>query len=57
MAVEEYLAQLEGEPFRVERLIDAAGALESVGFGSTKRVRESAFALSFEDALRQLRVP
>jgi len=56
-AVEEYLAYLEGEPFQVDTLIDAALALESVGFEGTKRVRESAFALSFEDALHQLRAP
>jgi hypothetical protein len=51
-AVEEYLAHLEGEPFRVETLIDAARGLEPVGYKATKRVRDSGFAVTFEDALR-----
>jgi len=52
-AVEEYLAHVEGEPFRVETLLEAARALEPVGYEGTKRVRESGVRLSFEDALRE----
>jgi hypothetical protein len=53
-AVEEYLAHLEGEPFQVESLLEAARALEPVGFRGTSGVRASNFELTFEDALRDL---
>jgi hypothetical protein len=51
-AVEEYLAHLESQPFRIETLIDAARGLEPVGYKGAKRVRESGFSVSFEQAIR-----
>jgi hypothetical protein len=53
-AVEEYLAHVAGEPFRIETLLDAAQRLESVSYDATKRVRDRAFRISFEDAIREL---
>lgn len=52
-AVEEYLAYVAGEPFRVETLLDAAQQLEPICFAATQRVRESGFAIPFEDAIRE----
>ena len=54
-AVEEYLAYLEKQPFRVDTLLDAARQLEVVGYEGAKRVREAEFAISFEDAVREVR--
>ncbi|HEY7236165.1 MAG TPA: hypothetical protein VH539_18545 [Gemmatimonadaceae bacterium] len=51
-AVEEYLAYLEGQPFRVDAVLDAARLLETVGYEGAKRVRAREFAISFEDAVR-----
>jgi hypothetical protein len=53
-AVEEYLAQVAGQPFRIETLLDAAQRLESVSYDATKRVRDRDFRISFEDAIREL---
>ena len=53
-AVEEYLAYAEGEPFRIETLLDAAKRLDLACFEATKRVRERKFAISFEDAVREI---
>lgn len=53
-AVEEYLAHVAGEPFRIETLLDAAQRLEAVAFDATTRVRERDFRISFEDAIREL---
>ena len=53
-AVEEYLAHVAGEPFRIETLLDAAQRLETVAFDATKRVRERDFRIAFEDAIREL---
>jgi hypothetical protein len=53
-AVEEYLAHVEGEPFDIETLFTAARRLEAVGYEGTKLVRERAFAISFEDAVRHV---
>jgi hypothetical protein len=53
-AVEEYLAHVEGEPFDIETLFTAARRLEAVGYEGTKLVRERAFAISFEDAVRHI---
>ena len=53
-AVEEYLAHVAGEPFRIETLLDAARQLEPICFAATKRVRDRDFAISFEDAIREL---
>jgi len=51
-AAEEYLAYLEGQPFRVDTLLGAAGKLETVGYEGAKLVRERGFASAFEDAVR-----
>ena len=51
-AVEEYLAYVTGETFRIETLLDAAEQLEPICFAATKRVRDRGFAISFEDAIR-----
>ena len=53
-AVEAYLAHVAGEPFRIEALLDAALRLETVSYDATKRVRDSDFRISFEDAIREL---
>ena len=53
-AVEEYLAHVAGETFRIETLLDAARQLEPICFAATKRVRDRGFAISFEDAIREL---
>lgn len=53
-AVEEYLAHLEGVPFDVQTLIDASARLEVAGCDTTRRVRDSGFAESFEDAVHGL---
>ena len=52
-AVEEYLANLESEPFDVETLMQAATRLEEAGLRAGRRQRERDFALSFEDAVRE----
>ena len=51
-AVEEYLARVEGVPFDVHTLMDAARKLEGPSYEATRFARESGFALSFEDAIR-----
>jgi hypothetical protein len=51
-AVEEYLAHLEGVPFRVETLFEAARRLEWAGRAATEEVVRSGFVLSFEDGMR-----
>ncbi len=53
-AVEEYLAHVAGEPFRIDTLLDAAQQLEPICFAATKRVRDRGFSVSFEDAIREL---
>lgn len=51
-AVEEYLARVEGVPFDVATLLDAAGKLDGIAHDATRRVIDENFALSFEDAVR-----
>lgn len=51
-AVEEYLARIEGVPFDVATLFDAARRLDDAGLEATRYVRERDFAVSFEDAMR-----
>ena len=53
-AVEEYLAVREGVPFDVATLFAAAARLEEAGCAATTKVRESGFALSFEEAVRRV---
>ena len=53
-AVEEYLAHVAGEPFRIETLLEAAHELEPICFAATKRVRDRGFAITFEQAIREL---
>jgi predicted dinucleotide-utilizing enzyme len=53
-AVEEYLAQVAGARFDIETLITAAQQLEPICFETTRRVRERSFAISFEDAVREI---
>ena len=53
-AVEEYLAERDGVPFEVRTLFAAAEKLEEAGLRATAAVRESDFALSFEDAVRRV---
>jgi hypothetical protein len=52
-AVEEYLANLESEPFDVETLMQASGKLEEAGFRAGRRQLARDFAISFEDAVRE----
>jgi len=54
-AVEEYLAQLEGAPFVLETLFEAAKQLEVAAFEATKAVMESGFGVDFENAVRGVR--
>jgi hypothetical protein len=53
-AVEEYLAHVEGQTFDLHTLFTAAHRLEHAGYESTKLVRERDFAISFEDAVREI---
>lgn len=53
-AVEEYLAHLEGVPFDVQTLIDASARLEIAGCDTTRRIRDSGFTESFDDAVHGL---
>jgi hypothetical protein len=51
-AVEEYLARIEGVPFDVGTLLEAAKALEPAAFTATRFAIERDFAISFEEAVR-----
>ena len=53
-AVEEYLAHTAGQPFDIDTLFDAAEQLEPKCFEATKLVRDRNFAISFENAVREL---
>jgi hypothetical protein len=53
-AVEQYLAQLEGLPFDVQTLLDAAGRLEEAGEAVTARVLAGGGRETFEDAVTAL---
>lgn len=53
-AAEEYLAHLEGVPFDVQTLIEAAKRLDTAGFEATSRVKQGGFRESFEDAVHAL---
>ena len=53
-AAEEYLAHLEGVPFNVSTLIEAAKRLDTAGFEATSRVKQGGFKESFEDAVLAL---
>jgi hypothetical protein len=50
-AAEEYLSRVEGVPFDVRTMIDAARRLEDVGFEATTRVRAGGHRESFEEAV------
>jgi hypothetical protein len=50
-AAEEYLSRVEGVPFDVGTMIDAARHLEDVGFEATTRVRAGGHRESFEEAV------
>ncbi len=51
-AVEEYLANIEGVPFDVHALFDAARRLDEASYEATTYARERDFAVSVEDAMR-----
>ena len=51
-AVEEYLAHLEGQPFDVHTLFEAAKCLEPACYRATAYQIETNFTLRFEDAIR-----
>jgi hypothetical protein len=53
-AVEEYLAHAEDKPFDVHTLFDAATRLESATYAATRRQIERDYAISFEDAVREI---
>jgi hypothetical protein len=53
-AVEEYLARVEDVPFDVKTIYEAAKRLESVSYEAARRQRELAYAITFEDAVRQI---
>jgi hypothetical protein len=53
-AVEEYLAVVEGVPFTMQGLFDAAKQLEPAVRKATTVQRERDFAISFEDAVREV---
>lgn len=50
-AVEQYLAELEGVPFVVDTIMDAAAALEEPAFRATTHMIETGFQRRFEDAI------
>lgn len=51
-AVEEYLARVEGIPFEVRTLFDAARRLDGAAHDATVHARARDFAVSFEDSMR-----
>jgi hypothetical protein len=51
-AVEEYLAAVEGVPFDVRTMFEAARRLESASFDAVRYQRERDYTVSFEDAMR-----
>ena len=53
-AVEEYLTRVEDVPFDVRSLYDAAKRLESIAYEAARRQRELSYAITFEDAVRQI---
>lgn len=53
-AVEEYLANLESEPFEVEVLMKAARKLEEAGERAGRRQLAADFSMSFESAVREV---
>ncbi len=53
-AVEEYLAHLEGKPFRIEDMMDAAKRLRPAAEKATRREIEKKHTISFEDAVREV---
>jgi hypothetical protein len=50
-AVEQYLAQLEGEPFDVQTLLDAAGRLDDAGALVSARIIEGGHRETFAEAV------
>jgi hypothetical protein len=54
-AVEEYLSRVEGVPFDLASILDAAKALEPAAHDATRYAIERDFAVSFEDAMRAVR--
>jgi hypothetical protein len=50
-AAEEYLSRLEGVPFAVETLLEAATRLDVFGFEATVRVRSGGHRETFEEAV------
>lgn len=51
-AVEEYFARLEGVPFDMDTLMEAARRLEPLCYEATRHAREGNFVMRFEDAVR-----
>jgi hypothetical protein len=51
-AVEEYLARVEGVPFDVATLLEAARKLDGAAFAAAQYAIERNFAVSFEEAVR-----
>jgi hypothetical protein len=50
-AAEEYLSRVEGVPFDVATLLDAAARLDSAGFEAAARVRAGGYGETFEEAV------
>ena len=53
-AAEEYLSRVEGVPFDVATLMDAAARLETAGFEAARRVREGGYEETFDEAVTAL---
>ena len=51
---EEYLARVEGVPFDVQTLLDAARRLEGASYEAVRLVRARDFAIGFEEAMRKV---
>jgi hypothetical protein len=51
-AVEEYLARVDGVPFDIGTLYDAARKLEAPSYEATRHSRKKDFATSFEEAMK-----
>jgi hypothetical protein len=53
-AAEEYFARVDGVPFNVQTLIDAARRLEAASYDATRFARNRDFTISFEKAMKVL---
>ena len=53
-AVEEYLSRLEGVPFNLQTLLDAAARLDLAGYDAALRIRSNGYRETFEEAVTSI---